>query len=85
MSGSNDTITWLHISDLHFRKSQNFNETIVLKALVEDVGRDMAQRIDQVEGCVVVTFSRLGDLYLPVWVYRQVPCRDHRNTGVAGL
>ncbi|MDM8515340.1 metallophosphoesterase [Desulfobacterales bacterium HSG16] len=37
MNSSSETITWLHISDLHFRKSHDFNETIVLKELVRDV------------------------------------------------
>jgi len=30
-------ITWLHLSDLHFRESQEYNENIVLKALLTDV------------------------------------------------
>jgi predicted MPP superfamily phosphohydrolase len=31
------TITWLHLSDLHFCESCNYNETIVLKELLRDV------------------------------------------------
>ena len=31
-------ITWLHISDLHFRSSQSYNANIVLEALLRDVG-----------------------------------------------
>jgi 3',5'-cyclic AMP phosphodiesterase CpdA len=30
-------LTWLHLSDLHFRESRNYDETIVLKALLSDV------------------------------------------------
>lgn len=35
------TITWLHLSDLHFRTSQTYASNIVLKALL----RDIAERI----------------------------------------
>lgn len=31
------TITWLHLSDLHFRKSQAYEANIVLKALLRDL------------------------------------------------
>ena len=30
-------ITWLHLSDLHFREYANWDENIVLKALLDDV------------------------------------------------
>ena len=32
-----NTITWLHISDLHFQKSQIYNSNIVIKSLLEDI------------------------------------------------
>jgi predicted MPP superfamily phosphohydrolase len=35
------TITWLHLSDLHFRSSQTYDRNIVLKTLLEDI----AQRV----------------------------------------
>ena len=31
------TLTWLHLSDLHFRKSQAYDENVVLKALLRDL------------------------------------------------
>jgi 3',5'-cyclic AMP phosphodiesterase CpdA len=31
------TITWLHLSDLHFRASQSYDQNIVLKALIQDM------------------------------------------------
>ena len=31
------TLTWLHISDLHFRASQSYDSNIMLSALLEDV------------------------------------------------
>ncbi|MBN1889698.1 MAG: hypothetical protein JW850_17005, partial [Thermoflexales bacterium] len=31
------TITWLHLSDLHFRPSQSYDANIVLKSLLQDV------------------------------------------------
>ena len=34
---SPSSITWLHLSDLHFRKSQAYDENIVLKALLHDL------------------------------------------------
>jgi len=37
------TITWLHLSDLHFRASQAYDANVVLKALL----RDVAGRIEQ--------------------------------------
>ncbi len=30
-------ITWLHLSDLHFRASQSYDQNIVLKALIQDM------------------------------------------------
>jgi predicted phosphodiesterase len=36
-----ETITWLHLSDLHFRESRTYDENIVLQALL----RDIAERI----------------------------------------
>ncbi|MBN2006241.1 MAG: metallophosphoesterase [Anaerolineae bacterium] len=36
-------LTWLHLSDLHFRESRNYDETIVLKELL----RDVAERIEE--------------------------------------
>jgi hypothetical protein len=35
------TLTWLHLSDLHFRREQAYDEDIVLQALL----RDVAERI----------------------------------------
>ena len=32
-------ITWLHLSDIHFRESDSYDENIVLKSLLEDVER----------------------------------------------
>ncbi|MBN1889891.1 MAG: metallophosphoesterase [Thermoflexales bacterium] len=32
-----NTLTWLHLSDLHFRPSQSYNANIVLKSLLQDV------------------------------------------------
>lgn len=34
---SSQIITWLHLSDLHFRESRAYDENIVLKALLRDV------------------------------------------------
>ena len=31
------TITWLHVSDLHFRASQRYDSSVVLRALLRDV------------------------------------------------
>ena len=31
------TLTWLHISDLHFRASQTYDANVVLKALRQDI------------------------------------------------
>lgn len=31
------TITWLHLSDLHFRRSHTYDENVVLKALLRDL------------------------------------------------
>ncbi len=36
-------ITWLHLSDLHFRASQAYDANVVLKALLLDVGKRIAQ------------------------------------------
>ncbi len=36
-------LTWLHLSDLHFRESRNYDETIVLRELL----RDVAERIEK--------------------------------------
>ncbi len=36
-------LTWLHISDLHFRASQTYNASVVLQALVRDIGERMEQ------------------------------------------
>jgi 3',5'-cyclic AMP phosphodiesterase CpdA len=38
-----NTLTWLHISDLHFRASKTYDADVVLKALL----RDIAERIQQ--------------------------------------
>ncbi|MFB0536237.1 MAG: metallophosphoesterase [Anaerolineae bacterium] len=32
-------ITWLHLSDLHFRESSSYDENIVLKALLRDIAK----------------------------------------------
>lgn len=40
---SSETITWLHISDLHLRNSRAYDANIVLKALLRDVGERIAQ------------------------------------------
>ena len=40
---SRQQITWLHISDLHFRAAQTYNASVVLGALL----RDVAERIQQ--------------------------------------
>jgi predicted MPP superfamily phosphohydrolase len=32
-----NTLTWLHLSDLHFRASQAHNSNVVLKALLRDI------------------------------------------------
>ncbi len=37
------TLTWLHLSDLHFRKSQEYNESVVLTALLADIDERMRQ------------------------------------------
>jgi len=31
------TISWLHISDLHFQRSQSYDSNIVLKSLLDDI------------------------------------------------
>ena len=31
------TITWLHLSDIHFRESYSYDQNIILKALIRDV------------------------------------------------
>jgi 3',5'-cyclic AMP phosphodiesterase CpdA len=35
--GAGPTLTWLHLSDLHFRESRAYDENIVLQALLRDV------------------------------------------------
>lgn len=48
------TLTWLHLSDLHFREENAYDENVVLKALL----RDIAERIQQDDlkpGFIVVT------------------------------
>ena len=40
---SSETITWMHISDLHLRNSRAYDANIVLKALLRDVGERIAQ------------------------------------------
>ena len=40
-ANSKSTITWLHLSDFHFRASEAYDSNIVLKALL----RDVAERI----------------------------------------
>jgi 3',5'-cyclic AMP phosphodiesterase CpdA len=37
------TLTWLHLSDLHFRRAERYNERIVLRALLHDVGARVEQ------------------------------------------
>jgi 3',5'-cyclic AMP phosphodiesterase CpdA len=37
------TLTWLHLSDLHFRREEDYDERIVLRALL----RDLAERIEE--------------------------------------
>jgi predicted phosphodiesterase len=37
------TVTWLHISDLHFRASQTYDANVVLRALLLDVAERMAE------------------------------------------
>jgi 3',5'-cyclic AMP phosphodiesterase CpdA len=32
-----ETITWLHLSDFHFRASHAYDQNIVLKALIRDI------------------------------------------------
>lgn len=36
-TGASKNVTWLHLSDLHFRESRTYDENIVLKALLKDV------------------------------------------------
>jgi len=43
LAGAPQTITWLHLSDLHFRASDTYDENIVLKALLRDIGERIAQ------------------------------------------
>ena len=40
---SSETITWLHISDLHLRNSRAYDANVVLKALLRDIGERIAQ------------------------------------------
>ena len=50
-------LTWLHISDLHFRASQTYNANVVLKALL----RDIAERI-QADGLRPDFIAVTGDV-----------------------
>ena len=52
-----NTITWLHISDLHFRTSQAYDANVVLRALL----RDVAERIEQ-EGLQPDFLAVSGDI-----------------------
>lgn len=47
-------ITWLHLSDLHFRESANWDENIVLKALLTDI-REQIKSEDLRPDFIVVT------------------------------
>jgi len=51
------TLTWLHLSDLHFRGSRSYDENIVLKALL----RDVADRIEK-EGLQPDFIAITGDV-----------------------
>lgn len=37
------TLTWLHLSDLHFRKSHAYDENVVLKALLRDLAEQQVR------------------------------------------
>jgi UDP-2,3-diacylglucosamine pyrophosphatase LpxH len=50
-------LTWLHISDLHFRVSQAYNANVVLKALL----RDIAERV-QADGLRPEFIAVTGDI-----------------------
>jgi 3',5'-cyclic AMP phosphodiesterase CpdA len=50
-------LTWLHISDLHFRASQTYNANVVLRALL----RDIAERI-QADGLRPDFIAATGDV-----------------------
>ena len=52
-----NTITWLHVSDLHFRTSQAYDANVVLRALL----RDVAERIEQ-EGLQPDFLAVSGDI-----------------------
>lgn len=52
-----ETITWLHLSDLHFRGSRAYDENIVLQALL----RDVAERI-QTDGLRPDFIAITGDV-----------------------
>lgn len=54
---SPQTVTWLHLSDLHFRESRAYDENIVLKAFL----RDVAERI-QVDNLQLDFIVITGDL-----------------------
>ncbi len=45
------TITWLHISDLHFRESQSDDSSVVTNALLTDLSRraDIAQELEKID------------------------------------
>lgn len=44
-------ITWLHISDLHFRESQAFDSAVVSRALLSDLSRlgEFAPKLDKID------------------------------------
>jgi 3',5'-cyclic AMP phosphodiesterase CpdA len=54
---SGATLTWLHLSDLHFRREEDYDERIVLRGLL----RDLAGRIEQ-EGLQLDFIVVTGDI-----------------------
>jgi 3',5'-cyclic AMP phosphodiesterase CpdA len=63
---NSSTLTWLHISDLHFRASQTYNANVVLHALLNDIGERMREehlRPDFIAVTGDISFSGQPDEY----------------------
>ncbi|MBB4268002.1 metallophosphoesterase family protein [Roseospira visakhapatnamensis] len=60
------TITWLHISDFHFREGESYDREVVLKALVDSVGwfrREQNRKPDIVFATGDIAFSGKASEY----------------------
>lgn len=60
-------ITWLHLSDLHIRSSDEYNRNIVLQAFLKDLKEQIEQKQLQLDFALItgdIAFSCVPDEYL---------------------